>query len=72
MANIEGAEHNCFVDQGLAHEGPYQVDEAQYINGKKSSNFKPNNNLPTHYTHALRNHENLSYGGVMQHSPRPV
>ena len=45
---------------------------AQYINGKKSSNFKPNNNLPTHYTHALRNHENLSYGGVMQHSPRPV
>ena len=60
---VEGVEQKNVADQGLAHEGPYQVEEVQYLNGNRSYNFKPNNNLLTHYTHALRNHENLSYGG---------
>ena len=34
--------------------------------------IKPNNNLPTHYTLALRNHENLSYGGGVQQGLRPA
>ena len=60
-ANIVGieeeGEHKCMTDEGLAHEGPYQVEEAQFVSGNRSYNFKPNNNLPTHYTPALRNHE---------------
>ena len=51
------------AEEGLAHEGPYQVEEAQHLNANRSFNFKPNLNLPTHYTPALRNHENFSYGG---------
>ena len=72
VGTVEGAGHKCVVDQGLAHEGPYWVEEAQYINGDRSYNFKPNNNLPNHYTPALRNHENFSYGGGMRQGPRPV
>ena len=72
MGTVEGAEKKCVVDEGLAHEGPYHVEEAQYINGNRSYNFKPNNNLPTHYTPALRNHENFSYGGGIQQGPRPT
>ena len=49
--------------EGLAHQCPYQVEEAQYLNATRSYNFNPNLNLPTHYTPALRNHENFSYGG---------
>ena len=48
------------------HEGSYQVEEAQYLNANRSYNFKPNLNLPTHYTPTLRNHENFSYGGGAQ------
>ena len=59
------------TDEGLAHEGPYQVEEAQFVSGNKSYNFKPNNNLPTHYTPALGNHENFSYGSGVQHGPTP-
>ena len=62
---MERVEQKNIVDQRLAHEGLYQIAEASYINGDMSYNFKPNNNLPTHYTPALRNHENLSYGGGM-------
>ena len=62
---VESAEQKSVFEQGLAHEGPYQVENAQFINGNRSYNFKPNNNLPTHYTSILRNHENLSYGGGM-------
>ena len=58
----EGAELKCMTDEGLAHEGPYQAKEAQFVGGNISYNFKPNNNLPTHYTPALRNHENFCYG----------
>ena len=61
VGTMEEGEHKC-----IAHEGPYQVEEAQYVNGSRSYNFKPNNNLPTHYTPALRNHENFSYGSGVQ------
>ena len=50
------------TDEGLAHEGPYQVEEAQFVGGNIRYNLKPNNNLPTYYTPTLRNHENFSYG----------
>ena len=52
----EGGEQKCIADEGLAHEGPYQMEEAQFVNGNRSYNFKPNNTL------ALKNHENFSYG----------
>ena len=57
--------------KGLAHEDPYQVEEAQYLNATRSYNLKPNLSLPTHYTLALRNHENFSYGGGAQQGHRP-
>ena len=60
------------ANEGLAHEGPYQVMEVQYFNGNRSYNFKLNNNLPTHYTPALSNLENFSYGGGIQQGPRPM
>ena len=62
VGTAEGDEQKCIADEGLAHKGPYQVEEAQFFNGKRSYNFKPNTNLPTHHTPALRNHENFSYG----------
>ena len=36
---------------------------------QRSYHFKPNPNFPTHYTPALRNHENFSYGGGAQQAP---
>ena len=63
---VEEPEQKGVPEQGLTHEGPYIVEEVQYLNGNRSYNFKPNNNLPTHYTPALRNHENLFYRGGMQ------
>ena len=63
VGTVEGSEKKSSAEEGLAHEGPSQVDEAKFINGNKSCNFKPNLKLPTHYTPALRNHENFSYGG---------
>ena len=50
-------------DEGPIEEEPYQVEETKYMSEQRSYHFKPNPNLPTHYTPALRNHENLSYGG---------
>ena len=49
--------------EGHVEDEPYQVEEAQYLNVNRSYTFKPNLNLPTQYTPALRNHEILSYGG---------
>ena len=46
------------------------MEEANYLNEQRAYHFKPNLNLPTHYTPALRNHENFSYGGGAQHVPR--
>ena len=48
--------------KGPVEEEPYQVEETKYMNEPRSYHFKPNPNLPTHYTPALRNHENFSYG----------
>ena len=50
----------------LVGEEPYPVEEAKFMNEQRSSHFKPNPNLPTHYTPALRNHENFLYGGGAQ------
>ena len=58
----EGEKRNS-AEEGSTHEGSYQVEEAQYLNANRSYTFKPNLNLPTHYTSTLRNHENFSYGG---------
>ena len=68
----EGGEQKSITDEGLAHEGPYQVEEAQFVNGNRRYNFKPNTNLPTHYTLTLRNHENFSYGSGVNQGQRPV
>ena len=64
---IEGRRRNA---EGLAEEGSYAVEEANYLNEQRAYHFKPNPNLPTHFTLALRNHENFSYGGGAQHVPR--
>ena len=56
--------------EGRAKEGSYAVEEANYLNEQRAYHFKPNPNLPTHYTPALRNHENFSYGRGAQHVPR--
>ena len=66
---VDGVEPKSVDDQGLAHEGPYHVEEVQYLNGNRSYKFKPNSNLPTHYTPAHRNHENISYGGGTKQGP---
>ena len=63
VTTMEGNEQQSGANEGLAYKGPYQVEEAQFVNGNRSNNFKPNLNLPTYYTPALRNHENFSYGG---------
>ena len=56
--------------EGYEEEEPYQVEETKYMNEQRSYHFKPNPNLPTHYTPALRNHESFSYGGEAQQGPR--
>ena len=56
--------------EGPFEEGSYHVEKAQYLNANRSYTFKPNPNLPTHYTLALRNHENFSYGGGAQQGQR--
>ena len=57
--------------EGLVEEEPYQVEETKCMNEQRSYHFKPNPNLPTHYTPSLRNHENFSYGGGAQKGLRP-
>ena len=63
----EGRVNNA---EGRAAEGSYAVEEANYLNEQRAYHFEPNPNLPTHYTTALRNHENFFYGGGAQHVPR--
>ena len=58
-------------DEGLVGEELYQVEETKYMNEQRSYHFKPNPNLPTHYTPALRKHGNFSYGEGAQWGPRP-
>ena len=50
----------------LVGEEPYQVKETKHMNEQRSYHFNSNPNLPTHYTTALRNHENFSHGGGAQ------
>ena len=57
--------------EGLVEEEPYQVVETKFMNEQRSYHFKPNPNLPTHYTTALRNHESFLFCGGAQQSPRP-
>ena len=52
--------------EGYEEEEPYQVKKTKYMNEQRSYHFKPNPNLPTHYTPTLRNHESFSYGGGAQ------
>ena len=54
----------------IMHKLGNQEKEANYLNEQKSYHFKPNPNLPTHYTPALRGHENFSYGGGVSQGPR--
>ena len=51
-------------------EDSYEVEEVKYVNEPRNYHFKPNPNLPTHYSPALRNHENFSYGGGALQGPR--
>ena len=67
---VDEGERRKSAEEGSNHEGPYQVEEAQYLNANRSYTFKPNLNLPTHYTPALKNHENFSYGGGAQQGQR--
>ncbi|KAJ4720997.1 DNA-directed DNA polymerase [Melia azedarach] len=48
------ASFSC-VDDG------FEQEQCQYINNR-NDNFRPSNNLPTHYHSGLRNHENFFYG----------
>ena len=72
VGTMEVNEQKSIIDEGLSHEGPYQVEEARFFGGNKSYNFKPNNNLLTHYTPELRNHENFSNRGGAQQGQRHV
>ena len=63
---VDEGERKKSVEEGPYHEGSYQVEKAQYLNASRSYTFKPNLNLPTHYTPELKNHENFSYGGGAQ------
>ena len=65
-------EQRVLNDEGLAHDGPYHVEEVQFVNGNTSYNFKPSTNLPTHYTPTLRNHENFSHGPTVHQGQRPM
>ena len=66
---MQGEEAN----KKVAQEEAYQLEEYNYLNEGRSYHFKQNPNLLTHYTPALRYHENLSYGrGARQgQGPRP-
>ena len=70
VGTVDESEKRNSAEEGLAYESPYQVEKAQYLNANRSYNFKPNLKLPTHYTPALKNHENLSYGGGAQQGQR--
>ena len=51
-------------------EDSYGVEEVKYVNEPRNYHFKLNPNLSTHYSLALRNHENFSYGGGALQGPR--
>ena len=51
-------------------EDSYGDEEVKYVSERRNYHFKPNPNLPTHYSPAPRNHENFSYGGGALQGPR--
>ena len=51
-------------------EDSYGLEEVKYVNELRNYHFKTNPNLPTHYSPALRNHENFLYGGGALQGPR--
>ena len=51
-------------------EDSYGAKEVKNVNEPRNYHFKPNPNLPTHYSPALRNHENFSYDGGALQGPR--
>ena len=69
---VDEGERRKSAEKGPNHEGSYKVEEAQYLNANMSYTFKPNLNMPTHYTLALKNHENFSYGGGAQQGQIPI
>ena len=71
MGTVED-EQRVLNDEGLANDGHYHMEEVQFFNGNRSYNFEPNTNLLTHYTPDLRNHENFSYGPLVQQGQRLV
>ena len=56
----------------VVDEQLYDAEEVKYLGEQRNYHFKPNTNLPTHYHPALRNHENLSYGGGASQGSRQV
>ena len=46
------------------------AEEVKYVNEPRNYHFKPNPNLPTHYSPTLRKHDNFSYGGGALQGPR--
>ena len=72
LVGIVEDQQKVMNDEGPAQDGPYRQEEVHFINGNGSYNFKPNTNLPTHYTPALRNYENFSYGPAAQQGQRLV
>ena len=40
VGTVEGNEHKSIIDEGLAHEGPYQVEEAQFLGAKQKLQFQ--------------------------------
>ena len=60
---VERNEQKSITDEELSYEGLYQVEKAQFVGGNISYIFKPNTNLPTHYTPTLRNNKSFSYEG---------
>ena len=67
---VGAVEERIIRPEGLVDEEPYQVEETKYMNEQRSYHFKPKPNFPTHYTPALRNPENFSYGGGAQQGSR--
>ena len=59
-------------DDRAVDEQLYETEEVKYLGEQRNYHFKPNTNLPTHYHPALRNHENLSYGGGASQGPRQI
>ena len=70
VGTVDEREKTNSAEEGPTYKGPYQFEEAQYLNANRSYTFKPNLNLPTHYTPTLKNHENFSYGGGARQGQR--